>query len=130
MKRLFVQRRAVKGMTAEAAAALDGPALAPALEPLLGEPLTEARFADAVDRWLERRGRATHEALDARRALRRLGDACAGGARSTIAPACCSRCRTRLDMHHLVPVETVVEHGVTMLRLPPASSPPCARASR
>ena len=27
----------------------------------------------------------------------------------------------KLDMHHLVPVETVVEHGVTMLRLPPTT---------
>ncbi len=41
VKRLFVQRRAVKGVTPEAAAALDGAALALELEALLGEPLSE-----------------------------------------------------------------------------------------
>src|SRR5258708_9185155 len=41
VKRLFVQRRAVKGVTAEAAAALDGPALAAALGAKFSEAPTE-----------------------------------------------------------------------------------------
>src|ERR1700722_4271556 len=40
VKRLFVQRRAVKGMTPEQAAAIDADAAARALEPLIGGPLT------------------------------------------------------------------------------------------
>ena len=51
VKRLFVQRRAVKGISAEQADALDGAALAGALEALIGEPLSEAAFAAHVERW-------------------------------------------------------------------------------
>src|SRR6185437_2867739 len=75
VKRLFVQRRAVKGVTPEAAAELDGERLARELAGLFGEPLSEQSYARHV----------------------------AG----------------RLDMVHLVPVETEIEHGVAMLRLPP-----------
>src|SRR5471030_1702751 len=53
VKRLFVQRRAVKGVTPDQAAAIDGDAAAAALEALLGEPLTEPRFAEYVARWSE-----------------------------------------------------------------------------
>src|ERR1700680_2494852 len=53
VKRLFVQRRAVKGVTAEQAEALDGPALAAALEAKIGESLTELSFATRVARWME-----------------------------------------------------------------------------
>src|SRR5260370_42647260 len=50
VKRLFVQRRAVKGVTPEAAAAIDGRALAAELEILFGAPLTEAIYAEHVAR--------------------------------------------------------------------------------
>src|SRR5690349_3925427 len=53
VKRLFVQRRAVKGVTVEEAGALDGAALAAELEVLLGEALTELSFATHVARWLD-----------------------------------------------------------------------------
>src|SRR5882757_9754331 len=48
VKRLFVQRRAVKGMTAEQAAALDGDALAATLAAEFAEPLSELAFATHV----------------------------------------------------------------------------------
>src|SRR5260221_21504 len=53
VKRLFVQRRAVKGVTPEAAAAIDGEDLARELESLFGEPLSEASYARHVARWLD-----------------------------------------------------------------------------
>jgi NADPH-dependent glutamate synthase beta subunit-like oxidoreductase/NAD(P)H-flavin reductase len=51
VKRLFVQRRAVKKHAAEADG-LDGPTLRAALEARLGAPLTELSYSQAVDAWL------------------------------------------------------------------------------
>jgi NADPH-dependent glutamate synthase beta subunit-like oxidoreductase/NAD(P)H-flavin reductase len=116
VKRLFVQRRAVKGMAPESATALDGPALALELERLMGETLDEASFARHVTRWLE--AEAGHAAS--------LETAQRYAAWATLAPAGRKKHKKgvlfklphRLEMTHLVPVETVVEHGVAMLRLP------------
>jgi len=63
VKRNFVQRRAVKNIKAEDAAAIDGPALAADLEGLLGEPLTELSFAQAIAAW-ERDEAANETRLD------------------------------------------------------------------
>src|SRR5215831_335356 len=57
VKRLFVQRRAVKGVSEADAATLDGPALALELGALTGEPAGsistwEWRYAEHVARWL------------------------------------------------------------------------------
>jgi NADPH-dependent glutamate synthase beta subunit-like oxidoreductase/NAD(P)H-flavin reductase len=117
VKRLFVQRRAVKGVTPEQAAALDGPALQAELEALIGAPLTEPSFAAAVERWMQ--DEAANEPL--------LAVAARYAAWATLAPAGREKHRRgvlfkvphRLDMQHLVPVETEIVEGVTMLRLPP-----------
>jgi NADPH-dependent glutamate synthase beta subunit-like oxidoreductase/NAD(P)H-flavin reductase len=118
VKRLFVQRRAVKGVTAEQAAALDGPALAAALEAKFGEPLTELAFATHVARWLE----AEAENKDA------LDLAASYAAWATLSPAGRKKHRRgvvfkvphRLVMEHLIPVEIETVDGVAMLRLPRA----------
>ena len=52
-KRLFVQRRALKGKTVEDAGALDGPALEAHLAPKMGGALTQMSFAAAVMAWLD-----------------------------------------------------------------------------
>jgi NADPH-dependent glutamate synthase beta subunit-like oxidoreductase/NAD(P)H-flavin reductase len=52
VRRNFVQRRAVKKIKAEAAAALDGDALAAEIRALLDEPVTELAFARGVAEWL------------------------------------------------------------------------------
>ncbi len=117
VKRLFVQRRAVKGVTREAAAALDGAALARELEALTGEPLTEASYARHVARWMD--AEAEHKAA--------LDLAQRYAAWATLTPAGREKHRGgvlfkvphRLEMTQLVPVETVVHYGVAMLRLPP-----------
>ena len=51
-KRLFVQRRALKGKKLEDAAAIDGAALEAELAPKMGGALTQFSFAEAVMGWL------------------------------------------------------------------------------
>jgi NADPH-dependent glutamate synthase beta subunit-like oxidoreductase/NAD(P)H-flavin reductase len=116
VKRLFVQRRAVKGVTPEAAAAIDGEALARELAALMREPFSEASYAARVARWME----AEAENAAALELAQRYA------AWAVLAPQGREKHRHgvlfhvphKLEMTHLVPVETVSEHGVTMLRLP------------
>ncbi|HEY1260275.1 MAG TPA: FAD-dependent oxidoreductase [Stellaceae bacterium] len=121
VKRLFVQRRAVKGVKEEDAATLDGPALARELDALFSGPVEdiaawERRYAKHVTRWLDdEAGNAAALDLAQRYA-----------AWATLSPAGRKKHRRgvlfkvphRLDMQHLVAVETVERDGVTMLRLP------------
>ncbi|MCC7271605.1 MAG: FAD-dependent oxidoreductase [Alphaproteobacteria bacterium] len=117
VKRLFVQRRAVKGAAAEGAAAADGPALAAALRALDADPDDETRFAAAVEKWLA--DEATHAdalGLAARYAAWAVLTA-AGQARHHA--GILFKVPHRIDPQHLVPTETVEVDGVRMLRLPP-----------
>jgi NADPH-dependent glutamate synthase beta subunit-like oxidoreductase/NAD(P)H-flavin reductase len=124
VKRLFVQRRAVKGVKEADAAAIDGLALARELDRLMGSPpeadseiaAWERRYAEHVTKWLE------DEAGNAAP----LETAQRYAAWATLSPEGRRKHRRgvlfkvphRLDMHHLVPVETVERDGITMLRLP------------
>ena len=118
VKRLFVQRRAVKAVKEPDAAAIDGPALAGELDRLMGSPSEhwERHYAEHVARWLEDEA-GNKEALDL---------ASRYAAWATLSPEGRRKHRRgvlfkvphRLDPHHLVPVETVERDGVTMLRLP------------
>src|SRR3954468_20545949 len=127
VKRLFVQRRAVKEIKEADAAQLNGHKLGQELETLIGgrpapSPSREAtlawelRYAEAVGRWLD--DEAAHH-LPLKAALQYA-------AWATLAPKGQKKHRRgllfrvphRLDMHHLVPVDTVERDGVTMLRLP------------
>jgi NADPH-dependent glutamate synthase beta subunit-like oxidoreductase/NAD(P)H-flavin reductase len=118
VKRLFVQRRAVKGVTPAQAAAIDADAAQRDLEKIFGEALTEESFARHVAPWMDDEA-ANKDVLDL---------AARYAAWATLSPAgrekhhrgVLFKVPHRLDMEHLVPVETVVEHGVTMLRLPEA----------
>src|SRR4051812_4086704 len=53
LKRKFVQKKAISGITAEKAAAIHGGALGAELESLFSEPLTEQSFVEHVTHWLE-----------------------------------------------------------------------------
>jgi NADPH-dependent glutamate synthase beta subunit-like oxidoreductase/NAD(P)H-flavin reductase len=121
VKRLFVQRRAAKGLKEAEAAVLDGGALAAELDALMGGPIAgipqwERRYAEHVAAWLDdEAGNAAALDLAQRYA-----------AWATLSPAGRKKHRRgvlfkvpqRLDMQHLVPVETVEFGGVAMLRLP------------
>src|SRR5438067_4335272 len=127
VKRLFVQRRAVKEIKEPDALQLNGHKLAQELDTLIGGPPAsfdpregalawELRYAEAVGRWLD--DEPSHQ-LPLKAALEYA-------AWGTLAPEGQKKHRRgllfrvphRLDMHHLVPVDTVERHGVTMLRLP------------
>ncbi len=121
VKRLFVQRRAVKGVKEEDAAALDGPMLARELDARIGGPVDsiaiwERRYAEQVTTWLDDEP-GNVAALDVAQRY---------AAWATLSPEGRKKHRRgvlfkvphRLDMQHLVPVETIERNGVTMLRLP------------
>ena len=122
VKRLFVQRRAVKEVKEDEAVALDGDALRATLG--LGDFIDtraaiiawERRYAETVSGWLE--DEAAH-APELRTAIEYA-------AWATLSPAGQQKHRRgllfkvphRLDMNHLVPIETIERDGVTMMRLP------------
>ncbi|HEX3535941.1 MAG TPA: FAD-dependent oxidoreductase, partial [Stellaceae bacterium] len=127
VKRLFVQRRAVKEIKEPDALQLHGPRLGKELDTLIGGARVpfdtrdgtlawELRYAEAVGHWLE--DESAHQ-LPLKAALEYA-------AWATLTPEGQQKHRRgllfkvphRLDMHHLVPVETVERDGVTMLRLP------------
>jgi NADPH-dependent glutamate synthase beta subunit-like oxidoreductase/NAD(P)H-flavin reductase len=124
VKRLFVQRRAVKGANEADAELLDGPGLARELDRRMSAPPAEEvaiptwerRYAEHVANWLADEGGNAEALATAQRYA----------AWATLSEE--GRCKHRrgvlfkiphrLDMQHLVPVETVVREGVTMLRRP------------
>ncbi|MGH6975527.1 MAG: pyridine nucleotide-disulfide oxidoreductase, partial [Stellaceae bacterium] len=118
VKRLFVQRRATKGVTPEQATTIDGPALAAELAKRFGEPLTELNFARHVARWLD--SETTHAA--------ELELAARYAAWATLSPAGRTAHSTgvlfkqphKLDMLNLVQVEKRAVGDTTIDRYPPA----------
>jgi NADPH-dependent glutamate synthase beta subunit-like oxidoreductase/NAD(P)H-flavin reductase len=112
-KRLFVQRQAAKKYPDPAG--FDGAALKAALESRIGAPLTEPGFAAAVASWEAAKDEAALD-LAARyaawAALTPAGRHAHPGGTLFHVPQ-------RIDPQHLVPVETEMRDGVTMLRLPP-----------
>jgi NADPH-dependent glutamate synthase beta subunit-like oxidoreductase/NAD(P)H-flavin reductase len=126
VKRLFVQRRAVKGMSVEDAEAIDGPAVKIELEKLFGEPLTELSFAKHVQAWLDAQDDEdeTEEQAEARE--EQLDLAASYAAWATLAeaghaahkPSILFRVPHKLDPNRLVPIETEVIDGVLQARLP------------
>jgi NADPH-dependent glutamate synthase beta subunit-like oxidoreductase/NAD(P)H-flavin reductase len=127
VKRLFVQRRAVKEIKKPDVLQLHGHRLGEELDRLIGGApgsfdtrdgtlAWELRYAEAVARWQE--DEPAHQL--------QLKVALEYAAWATLSPEGQQKHRRgvlfkvphRLDMHHLVPVETVEHDGVTMLRLP------------
>jgi hypothetical protein len=118
VKRLFVQRRAVKGVKEEDAVAIDGPALASELDWLMGSrsEIWERRYAEHVAKWLEDEA-ANSGPLEAAQRYAAWATLAPEGRRKHYRGVV-FKVPHRLDPHHLVPVETVERDGVTMLRLP------------
>src|SRR5271165_158194 len=111
-KRLFVQRQAVKKYPDPAA--LDGRALGAALAERLGAPVSDSSFAAGVAAF-EAAGDA--EAIDL--AMRYAAWATLTEAGHAAHPdSTLFRVPHKIDPQHLVPVETILRDGVTMLRLP------------
>ncbi|HEY9078421.1 FAD-dependent oxidoreductase [Magnetovibrio sp.] len=116
-KRLFVQRRALKGKTLDDALTIDGPALEVRLAPVLGGELTQFSFAETVMGWVE--DEIAHED-DVRAALdyavwATLTDAGRARHRGEIL----FRQPSKLDMAHLVHTETVDVSGIAAAAFAP-----------
>ncbi len=111
-KRLFVQRQAVRKYADPSG--FDGEALGAALAVAIGDSLTEMSFAQAVAAW--------EKAEDAKNldfALRYAAWATLTAAgREKHGGGTLFHVPRRPDSARLVPVETVIRDGVTMLRLP------------
>jgi NADPH-dependent glutamate synthase beta subunit-like oxidoreductase/NAD(P)H-flavin reductase len=116
VKRLFVQRRAAKKYGPDQADSFDGDALRAELEPLLGGELTELRFAERVELWMK--AEAEHAAaLDV--AVRYAAWAVhTEEGRRRHKSGVLFKVPHKVDPYHLIPVETEVVDGVTMLKLP------------
>lgn len=117
-KRLFVQRRAVKAVSADEVEGLDGDALEAALTPHLGGPLTERRFAERVLDWLD--DEAAHGEALARAARFAAWATLSRAGRARFKAGVLFKVPGKFSPEHLIPVETEVIDGVTMLRLPEA----------
>ena len=115
-KRLFVQRRAAKAVKPDAAAELDGPELAARLEGWLGAPLTEIALARRLNAWME--DEAAHAAQLDTAALYAAWALFTEAGRAKHGAGVLFQLPHKTDPDHLVPVETVELHGVTMMRLP------------
>jgi len=116
LKRKFIQKKAISGVTPEKASGINGRACAMELEALFSEPLTEASFVDHVSRWLE----------DEANCASQLGVAAQYAAWAALSPAgrekhhrgVLFKVPHKLDLTHLIPVETLLDGGVARLALP------------
>ena len=114
VKRRFVQKKALTGMTPEKVAAIDGPTAGNALEAMFGEPLTEDSFVTHVSRWLD--AEADH--------AEQLSIAQRYAAWATLSPAgqakygagTLFRTPHKLDPHHLVPSKAIQTNGLVQLQ--------------
>jgi len=117
VKRLFVQRRAVKEIKPEEAATLDGAALTRNLEALIGGTLTEESYASAVVQWLA----DAEKNADALEVAKKYAAWAvhSGAGKAKHGRGVLFRVPRKPDPMHLVPVETVAIDGVEMLRFDP-----------
>ncbi len=110
LKRKFVQKRAISGVSVEQATAIDGVALAAELEALFHGPLTQESFVEHVSRWLDHE--SEHSA--------QLAIAQQYAAWAALSPAGRAKHRHdilfhvphKLDPQHLVPVDTIETGGI------------------
>ncbi len=110
VKRRFVQRKAITGVTPEQASQIDGFSVGVELETFMHEPLTEISFANHVDQWLQaEEDHKPHLLLAAQYA-----------AWATLSPEGKAKHKKgvlfkaphKLDPLHFVAVETITENGV------------------
>ncbi|MEP7351926.1 MAG: FAD-dependent oxidoreductase [Acidobacteriota bacterium] len=119
LKRKFVQKKAISGMTHEKANAIHGEAVAAELESLLGEHLTEASYVEHVSRWLE--DEAEHKTQLDIAAQYAAWAALSDAGREKHHHGVLFKVPHKLDMANLVPVETLTSGPVPQIVLPKKS---------
>lgn len=116
LKRTFVVKRAISGVSAAAAEAIDGPALELDLERLFGEPVTEESFTAHVTGWLA--DEPAHTAEVAAAAQFAAWSALSAEGRKRNHKGVLFRTPHKLVMEHLVDVEVEEKDGIPRFRLP------------
>jgi NADPH-dependent glutamate synthase beta subunit-like oxidoreductase/NAD(P)H-flavin reductase len=116
LKRRFVHKKAISGVTAQQAAAIDGPALAAELSARFNEPLTEQSFVTHVSRWLDDEPGHSAQLSIAQQYAAWAALSLAGQARHH--RGVLFRVPHKLDVNHLIPVETIEVDGIARLALP------------
>lgn len=116
VKRRFVQRKALTNSNKEQAAAIDPQAARADLEALLGEPLTEAAFAIHVSRWLD--DEENHKSALAAAARYTQWAMLTPEGQALHHSGVLFKSPHKLDMNHLVPVETIERNHLIQVRLP------------
>jgi NADPH-dependent glutamate synthase beta subunit-like oxidoreductase/NAD(P)H-flavin reductase len=116
LKRKFVQKKAISGVSSSQAASIDGPALAAELESLFGEPLSEESFVAHVSRWLDEesahaRGLSIAQQYAAWAALSPAG-------RMKHRHGVLFRVPHKLDPNHLIDVQISEIGGIPKMALP------------
>ncbi|MEO8097680.1 MAG: FAD-dependent oxidoreductase [Acidobacteriota bacterium] len=117
LKRKFVQKKAISGVTAEQANDLNGIALEGELESLFGEPLTEASFTIHVTKWLDDE-EAHKPQLDTAAKFAAWAALSETGREKYGHHSVLFRVPHKLDVNHLVPVESLLTNGVHNQILP------------
>ncbi|MGH9668036.1 MAG: pyridine nucleotide-disulfide oxidoreductase, partial [Bryobacteraceae bacterium] len=116
LKRKFVQKKAISGVSQAQASAFNGPALRAELETLFNEPLTEASFVQHVSRWLDAETEHKPE----------LQTAAQYAAWAALSPAGMEQHHRgvlfkvphKLEMSHLIQVETREAGGILEIEAP------------
>jgi NADPH-dependent glutamate synthase beta subunit-like oxidoreductase/NAD(P)H-flavin reductase len=116
LKRKFIQKKAISGVSAQQAAALDGPAIAAELESLFEEPLTEASFVAHVSRWLDQEAGYTRELAVAQQYAAWAALSPAG--RKKHHEGVLFRVAHKLDPQHLIDVTLSEIGGVASMEAP------------
>jgi NADPH-dependent glutamate synthase beta subunit-like oxidoreductase/NAD(P)H-flavin reductase len=116
VKRLFVQRRAVKGKTAEQAAAHDGARLERDLVARIGEPLSELAFARHVSQWLNDESRYASDLEVA--AAYALWATLSPAGREKQADGVLFKLPHKVDSTKLVPLERIQQNDVSLFVCP------------
>ncbi len=116
LKRKFVQKKAISGVTPDQAAALNGVALASELECLFNAPLTEDSYVEHVTRWLD--SEAEHAAPLAVAQKYAAWAALSPAGRAKHHHGILFKVPHKLDFEHLIPVETVHIDGIARMALP------------
>ena len=115
VKRKFIHKRALTGMNAAKASAIDGDSLHHELEALFGEPVTDDSFSRHISQWMaaeEQHAAAIKQAAQyaAWATLALQGRERHRGTRLFRAPA-------KTDPYDMVPVESLTRNGVAQLQL-------------
>ncbi len=116
LKRQFVVKKAISGVSTEQAEAIDGPALAVELEMLFGEPVTDDSFTAHVSAWLAAEEQHARELAFA--AQYAAWAALSTEGRRQNHKGVLFRTPHKLVMEHLVDVKIEEKDGIPRFRLP------------